>query len=93
MLKNLVEKLKLEKLSIIFKHNKQYEVKLRVMWDLVHQKFEDPELLSQLKAIKEPIIEHNWWHDNYWGICTCDKCRDVKATNWLGKMLENIKNS
>jgi ribA/ribD-fused uncharacterized protein len=69
------------------------EIKLKIMWDLVHQKFEDPQLLSQLKAIKEPIAEHNWWHDNYWGICTCDKCKDVPAHNWLGKILENIKNS
>ncbi len=68
-------------------------VKLRIMWDLVHQKFEDENLLAQLKQIKEPIVEHNWWHDNYWGVCTCERCRDIKAENWLGKILEDIKNS
>ena len=66
-------------------------IKLRIMWDLVHQKFEDPDLLSQLQSVPSPIVEHNWWHDNYWGACTCDKCRDIPGLNWLGKILEDIK--
>lgn len=68
------------------------DVKLRIMWDLVHQKFSDPELLKQLKAVNESIVEHNWWHDNYWGDCTCDKCKNITGQNWLGKILEDLKN-
>lgn len=67
------------------------DVKLRIMWDLVHQKFEDENLLKQLKAIDEPIIEHNWWHDNFWGTCICDECKNKEKHNWLGKILEDIK--
>jgi ribA/ribD-fused uncharacterized protein len=67
------------------------DVKLKIMWDLVHQKFEDKELLRQLKLIDEPIVEHNWWHDNYWGVCTCNECRNKESHNWLGRILEDIK--
>ena len=69
------------------------DVKLRIMWDLVQQKFTYRDLRMKLKSVKEPIVEHNWWHDNYWGVCTCDKCKNVEAKNWLGKILEHIKRS
>lgn len=67
------------------------DVKLRVMWDLVHQKFKDENLLRQLKAIDEPIVEHNWWHDNFWGACICEECKNKEKHNWLGRILEDIK--
>lgn len=67
------------------------DIKLRLMFDLVKQKFQDPELLAKLRGIKGPIVEHNWWHDNYWGACTCDKCRSKTKFNRLGSILEWIR--
>ena len=32
------------------------------------------------------LIEGNTWHDNYWGICLCPKCRGVGLNN-LGRLL------
>lgn len=38
-----------------------------------------------------PIVEYNYWHDNYWGNCTCYKCEDIVGQNHLGRLLENIR--
>ena len=38
------------------------------------------------------LIEGNHWHDNFWGICTCDKCWDKRQENQLGKLLMKIRN-
>ena len=67
------------------------DVKLRIMWDLVQQKFTYRDLRMKLKSVKEPIVEHNQWHDNYWGVCTCDKCKNVESKNWLEKILKHLK--
>lgn len=65
------------------------EVKDRVMFDLIKIKFmNNPQLLNKLKEIKGPIIEHNYWHDNYWGDCTCPECQNIPGKNTLGHILE-----
>lgn len=33
------------------------------------------------------LIEGNWWHDNYWGNCTCAKCTGKPGANNLGILL------
>jgi len=38
-----------------------------------------------------PIVEYNYWHDNYWGDCICEKCENIVGQNWLGRILENIR--
>jgi hypothetical protein len=35
------------------------------------------------------LTESNWWHDNFWGVCTCNKCKD--GENNLGKILMDIR--
>lgn len=30
------------------------------------------------------LIEGNWWHDNYWGDCTCAGCTNIPGLNNLG---------
>ena len=50
------------------------EVKYDVLFKLLLVKFSKPELAKKLKSIKEPIIEHNSWHDNAYGVCTCKLC-------------------
>lgn len=74
------------------------EIKYQVMYDIVRVKFsQNIELKKQLLATgTEELIEGNWWHDNCWGDCSCDRCKDIKGQNNLGKILmkvrEEIKN-
>ena len=37
------------------------------------------------------VVHGNWWHDNYWGNCNCDRCKDIKGQNKLGKMLMDLR--
>ena len=60
-------------------------VKLGIMEDLLRVKFSDTELARKLKAVNEPIVEDNTWHDTYWGVC------EGKGQNNLGKLLTKIK--
>ena len=61
-------------------------VKFGIMEDILRVKFSDPELAKKLKAVEEPIVEENTWHDTYWGVC------DGRGQNNLGKLLTKIKN-
>ena len=33
------------------------------------------------------LIEGNEWHDNFWGNCTCERCKNKFGKNWLGRLL------
>jgi ribA/ribD-fused uncharacterized protein len=67
-------------------------IKLDVMETAVREKFQIPELREKLLATGDAeLIEGNWWHDNVWGNCSCDKCRDKEGQNWLGKILMGIR--
>ena len=74
------------------------DIKYQVMYNIVKAKFsQNVELKKQLLATgTEELIEGNWWHDNCWGDCFCERCKDVKGQNNLGKILmrvrEEIKN-
>jgi ribA/ribD-fused uncharacterized protein len=59
------------------------EFRLYVMRDLVWQKFvRHPELKQYLMDTgEEEIIEGNYWHDYFWGVC------NGKGENHLGKIL------
>lgn len=35
----------------------------------------------------QKLVEGNNWHDNYWGDCSCNNCRDIEGRNMLGKLL------
>ena len=56
-----------------------------VMEYYCRQKFSDPVLRRKLMAVTEPIVEDNWWHDTYWGVC-----RGV-GENKLGQILSKIR--
>lgn len=34
------------------------------------------------------LEEGNWWHDNYWGNCSCNRCKNVPGKNMLGILWE-----
>jgi len=66
--------------------------RLVTMENLVRQKFlcrTDLEKLLLTEAT--PLIEGNWWHDNFWGDCYCTKCASIIGLNNLGKILMKIR--
>jgi ribA/ribD-fused uncharacterized protein len=69
------------------------EIKLRLMRDFLTQKFTQEPLKTQLlQTGDQELIEGNYWHDNYWGECICEKCNGVvNSQNHLGKLLMEIR--
>lgn len=65
------------------------EVKFNIMYEIIKNKFlQNPHLLQKLMATgNAELIEGNWWHDNIWGACKCDKCASQFKSNQLGKIL------
>jgi ribA/ribD-fused uncharacterized protein len=78
-----------------FKLRKDWEqVKDEIMMDLLYQKFKLPGLKKLLEDTGDlKIVEVNYWHDNYWGNCTCKKCKNIFGQNKLGKMLMQIRDN
>lgn len=79
-------------------------VKERVMRYALDHKFQaGTSHAAKLVLTKGEIVEHNTWHDNFWGTCWCQlfsgpapygaryTCRGGK--NLLGKMLMEIRNN
>lgn len=69
------------------------EVKLPIMFSLVILKFMmfDEYRKILLNTGKEEIVEGNWWHDNFWGDCNCEKCKNITGQNNLGKLLMVVR--
>jgi ribA/ribD-fused uncharacterized protein len=68
------------------------EVKNAVMALGLQFKFTDATLAEKLLATgDEDLIEGNWWHDNYWGACTCEKCINTLSRNKLGTLLMELR--
>ena len=76
-------------------------VKLRPDWEKIKidvmrlglmLKFTDAALAEKLIATgDEELVEGNWWHDNIWGSCNCDKCRSHPGRNILGNLLVELR--
>ncbi len=68
-------------------------VKDKVMYDVCLAKFTINEPLKErlLATGDEELVEGNEWHDNYWGNCTCDNCKDIPGRNQLGKTLMKVR--
>lgn len=64
-------------------------VKVDIMREIIYEKFSHNAYLKRrlLATKNEPLIEGNWWHDNFWGECTCDKCKHIAKKNMLGVIL------
>ena len=68
------------------------EIKIPVMRSALRKKFSDPELKAKLLATGDQHLEEgNTWHDNFWGVCYCDRCQDTMAYNHLGKLLMELR--
>lgn len=67
-------------------------VKDGIMYDILVKKFSNEDLKKQLLATgDEELVEGTTWHDNYWGNCTCDKCKNIVGRNQLGKTLMRVR--
>ena len=68
-------------------------IKDDVMYEIVKYKFtHHKELRELLIGTKTAIlIEGTTWHDNYWGNCTCDRCKHIEGKNQLGKILMRVR--
>ena len=74
---------------------------LRPNWDLIRVKvmlyglrlkFMQKGLVEQLLATGDAdLIEGNWWHDNFWGSCSCHNCIGTPGSNMLGKLLVQVR--
>lgn len=67
-------------------------VRLPIMEILVRQKFLDRSYLGRLLSTEQlELVEGNYWHDQFWGNCTCPKHVAVEGENHLGKILMKIR--
>ena len=61
-------------------------IKLDVMYDLLQQKFQDPELQQKLLATGDQhLVEGNTWNDHFWGVC------NGRGQNHLGRLLMDVR--
>jgi len=67
--------------------------KQSVMESILLSKFSGYYLRSKLIRTGDVnLIEGNYWHDGYWGICYCSKCSNIEGQNILGKILMTVRN-
>ena len=77
--------------SIPFRPAWNDNFKVRLMRDLLRQKFTNPDLRQRLIATgDEELVEINFWHDRVWGRCSCAKCGGA-GENWLGRLLMAVR--
>jgi ribA/ribD-fused uncharacterized protein len=76
------------------------KVKLGIMEELLIQKFDpDKNTLNipnpNYEVLKNTgdqlLVEGNFWHDNFWGNCLCDKCMKIEGKNHLGLLLMKVR--
>ena len=70
------------------------EVKDNIMYEICKAKFtQNADLKQKLLSTGKEYLEEGTtgWHDNYWGNCNCDKCKDIVGKNKLGKILMKIR--
>lgn len=78
------------------------KVKIRKDWELIknrvmrraliHKFLYNQDLRQRLLNTKDArLIEGNYWHDNYWGDCVCQKCHGIKGKNMLGYLLMEVR--
>ena len=70
------------------------EVKDKIMYEICKAKF------SQWANLKHLLLETGdtyleegttGWHDNIWGNCNCEKCKNIPGENRLGKILMKVR--
>lgn len=71
------------------------EYKVTAMLQAVSSKFfQHPYLAYKLAATGDAHLqEGNRWHDNYWGVCLCDRKSCPPGENNLGKILMGLRSA
>ena len=68
--------------------------KVDIMTKIVYAKFaQNLELAKRLFATGDAeLVEEGWWHDNFWGNCTCGRpqCKE-EGFNQLGVILMSVR--
>jgi ribA/ribD-fused uncharacterized protein len=69
------------------------DVKKAVLYDICFDKFTRHLDLKEslLNTGNAMLIERNMWHDNFYGDCQCEKCKDIVGQNVLGEILTIIR--
>jgi ribA/ribD-fused uncharacterized protein len=69
------------------------EVRYGIMVEIQRAKFtQHCGLRQKLQETGDAIlIEGNNWHDNTWGECSCDGCKNKEKQNLLGKALMQVR--
>ncbi len=66
--------------------------KVLIMRSILKSKFSDLTLKQQLLDTGDAhLLEGNTWHDNFWGDCTCQKCKNIIGLNKLGQSLMYVR--
>lgn len=70
------------------------DIRYETMVKVLFAKFNQNEELKQqlIDTYPNELVEGNHWHDNYWGVCSCDKCSG-KGQNSLGIALMQVRDS
>lgn len=68
-------------------------VKTNIMYEICLAKFsQNEDLKTKLLATGDKYLEEGtYWHDNCWGNCYCEKCKNIVGENRLGKILMRIR--
>ena len=72
------------------------DIKEDVMLEGLYRKFANDELADWLlNTGDEELVEGNFWQDNFWGMCYCEKCRaqGIQGQNHLGKLLMKVRDT
>lgn len=65
--------------------------KIGIMKRLLRIKFSDIVLRQKLLDTgNDHLVEGNYWHDNFWGVCTCMNCPGA-GDNTLGELLMKVR--
>jgi ribA/ribD-fused uncharacterized protein len=69
------------------------QVKDLIMLRLLREKFcQEPERAILLSTGFDQLTEGNWWHDNYWGDCSCGRAQcQEPGKNMLGELLMQVR--
>ena len=76
-----------------YKRKEWDEAKYDIMLEVVFNKFsQNPDLKKKLLNTKNKYLEETLhWHDNFWGNCVCDKCKNITGQNNLGTILMKVR--
>jgi len=68
-------------------------IKVQVMLVGLRSKFHvNTDIAVRLLATgNKTLVEGNYWHDNYWGICFCRGCQSKLGKNVLGQLLMLVR--